>query len=211
MIVVGGGSSTRFGANKLMVEVGGRPLIAHTVDAVIGHVDLCIVVCRAEVAEFVTGWRSDVTVTTGGASRTLSEMAGLAALGNDIDLVGIHDAARPVVDRDTINRLFTVAEAEGGALPLLSYDDLIIDKRTHLPISGLFRAQTPQVFRGPELMTAYVRAAQAGFDGHDTVEVVQRFSDTRVVGVEGDPANVKVTYPRDLDLVRERLSGQSRT
>lgn len=211
MVIVGGGTSNRFGADKLMVEVEGRPLIGHTIDAVAGHVDLCVVVCRADLTETVAGLRDDVTVTPGGASRTLSEMAGLAALGEEVDLIGIHDAARPAVGAAMIEHLFTVAESVGGAVPLVAYDRLILDRRTHQPVSGLHGAQTPQVFRGPELMAAYVHAAQAGFEGHDTLEVMQQFSDVRVAGVPGDEGNVKVTYPRDLDRIRKGLSGSSRT
>lgn len=194
-----------------MIEVAGRPLIAHTIDAVAPHVDVCVVVCRAELAETVARVRDDLTVATGGSTRTSSEMAGLAAIGREVDLIGIHDAARPAVDPAMIERLFDVAESEGGAVPLLSYDRLILDKRTHQAVPGLHAAQTPQVFRAPDLMAAYVRAAQTGYDAHDTVEVMQRFSDVRVVGVAGDRDNVKVTYPRDLDRIRDRLSGSSHT
>ena len=194
-----------------MVELESRPLIAHTIDAVVGHVDVCVVVCRAELAETVARLRDDVTVAIGGETRTLSEMAGLAAIGQEVDLIGIHDAARPSVDPAMIERLFDVAESEGGAVPLVSYDWLILDKATHQTVPGLQAAQTPQVFRGPDLMSAYVRAAQTGYEGHDTVQVVQQFSDVRVVAVVGDRDNVKVTYPRDLDRIKDRLSGSSHT
>lgn len=211
MIVVGGGSSTRFGPDKLMADLEGRPLITHAIDAVQPHVDLCVVVCRPGTAEDVATLRPGVVVALGGATRTLSEMAGLAALGRDLDLIGIHDAARPVVDGPMIERLFTTAASEGGAVPLFQYESLIIDRRTHAPVGGLQGAQTPQVFRGPDLMAAYVRAAEAGFDGHDTVEIVERFSDVRIVAVPGDPRNRKVTYPRDLESIRESLSDPSHT
>lgn len=211
MIVVGGGASSRFGTDKLMVEVEGRPLIEHTIDAVIGHVDVCVVVSRPGIVEALAALRSNLTVVPGGETRTLSEMAGLAALGRDVDLIGIHDAARPLVSASTIETLFAAAQAEGGALPLLPYERLIVDRGTHRPMSGLAGAQTPQVFRASDLMGAYVRAAEAGFDGHDTVEVVQEFSDIKIVGIEGDPDNLKVTFPEDLEMVRERLSGPSRT
>jgi len=210
MVIVGGGSSNRFGSDKLMADIGGRPLIHHTVEAVAAHVDVCVVVCRPEVSETIAGVRADVTVTSGGATRTLSEMAGLAAIGREVDLIGIHDAARPVLGEATINRLFDVAHEVGGAVPLVAYDRLILDKKTHQPLPAIHGAQTPQVFRASELMAAYVRAAQAGFEGHDTVEVMQSFSDVRIVAVEGDPENIKVTYPRDLETVRARLSGPSR-
>jgi 2-C-methyl-D-erythritol 4-phosphate cytidylyltransferase len=209
MVVVGAGSSTRFGADKLRTEIAGRPLIEHTIDAVVGLVDVCVVVCRAEVANDLD--RPDIVVAPGGATRTSSEMAGLAAVGDQVDLIGIHDAARPLVDRALVERLFAAADAHGGAVPLLPYDRLILDKRSHEPISGLQGAQTPQVFRASDLLAAYVRAAQHGFDGHDTVEVVQRYGDVEIVAVPGDPGNIKVTYPEDLERVKARLSDTSHT
>ena len=209
MVVVGGGSSTRFGADKLRTEIAGRPLIEHTIDAVVGLVDVCVVVCRAELAGELD--RHDIIVALGGTTRTASEMAGLAAIGDQVDLIGIHDAARPLVDPTMVERLFVAAGAHGGAVPLMSYGQLILDKKTHEPIPGLQGAQTPQVFRAPDLLAAYARAAQHGFDGHDTVEVMQRFSDVATVGVPGDPGNIKVTYPEDLERVRALLSDSSHT
>jgi 2-C-methyl-D-erythritol 4-phosphate cytidylyltransferase len=191
MVIVGAGSSTRFGADKLLTEVAGRPLIEHTIEAVRPHVDVCVVVCRPEVAERLT--RSDLTVVPGGPTRTRSEMAGVAALGSDVDLVGIHDAARPLVSPALLHRLFEVAAIEGGALPMVAAEGLIIDRTTHLPVTGVHGAQTPQVFRGTELFSAYRQAAADDFEGHDTVDVMQRY------------------YPGDLKRVEGRLSAASRT
>ncbi|HJS71409.1 MAG TPA: 2-C-methyl-D-erythritol 4-phosphate cytidylyltransferase [Acidimicrobiia bacterium] len=209
MVVVGGGSSARFGADKLRTDIAGRPLIEHTIDAVVGLVHSCVVVCRPELANALD--RPDVIVALGGATRTSSEMAGLAALGDQVDLIGIHDAARPLVDPALVERLFVAAEAHGGAVPLLSYERLILDKASHEPITGLLGAQTPQVFRAPALLAAYARAARQGFDAHDTLEVMQRFGDVEIVGLPGDPGNIKVTYPEDLERVRALLSDSSHT
>ncbi|MGH3649439.1 MAG: IspD/TarI family cytidylyltransferase [Acidimicrobiia bacterium] len=211
MIVVGAGSSTRFGTNKLMVEVGGRPLIAHTIDAVREYVDVFVVVCRAEVVTRVEKLATGAIVTPGGATRTLSEMAGLAALGAGFDLIGIHDAARPSPEGVTIERLFTIADKTGGAVPVIAPERLIVDKETLRPVPGLARAQTPQVFRGGDLASAYLKAAQSGFEGHDTHEVMERFGEVIVVAVSGDETNVKVTYPADLETISDRLRGPSRT
>lgn len=211
MVIVAGGSSTRFGADKLMTEIAGKALLDHTIDAVAGHVDLCVVACRVELVDTIGATHPHVRVTAGGATRTLSEMAGLAALGPEADLIGVHDAARPLVPAGLIDELYEAADAHGGAVPLVDPDRLLLDRRTHEPLTGIRGAQTPQVFRGPELMAAYVGAAQAGFEGHDTLEVVERFGDLAVVAVEGDPANIKVTYPADLEEVRLRLSGSSHT
>lgn len=211
MVVVGGGSSTRFGSDKLMIEIAGQPLIVHTIDAVVGQVDTCVVVCRAEIVDTVSELRPDVIVAVGGATRTASEISGLAALDSEHRLIGIHDAARPMVSASTIDQLFHVAEQSGGAVPLLPVERLVVDRETHEPISDLWTAQTPQVLRGPELIAAYEKAASAGFEGHDTLAVVERFSDLTVMAVAGDPENVKITYPSDLEKIRARLTGPSRT
>lgn len=210
MIIVGAGSSNRFGADKLMAQVAGKPLIAHTIEAVRAHVDVCVVVCRPEMSSALAELADGIKLTSGGATRTRSEMAGLAAIEADVDLIGIHDAARPLVSPATIERLFEVAAAEGGALPLVPYERLIIDKVTLRPATGLAGAQTPQVFRSRGLLDAYLEAARAGFEGHDTVEVVERFGDVRIVAIEGEEENLKVTFPGDLDEVRKQLSGPSR-
>lgn len=211
MIIVGGGSSTRFGSDKLLAEVAGRPLIAHTIDAVIDHVDTCVVVCRPEIVANVAALSPRIEATAGGATRTLSEMAGIAALDGDFDLIGIHDAARPVVTGLQIERLFSIAAKQGGAVPVIPPQKVVIDRGTHMLVSDLLRAQTPQVFRGPELMAAYAEAARAGYEGHDTSEVMERFADTTIVAVPGDDANVKVTYPDDLEVVAETIKARSRT
>lgn len=211
MIVVGGGASTRFGRDKLMIEIEGRPLLDHTIDAVIDHVDVCVVVCRQEIRPSVLARRPDVVVTEGGTTRTRSEMAGLSAIDQEVHLIGIHDAARPLVSGTTIEELYGTAQREGGAVPLLKYQRVLVDRETLGPVPDVHGAQTPQVFRAADLMAAYASAKEDGFDGHDTVEVMQKYSDVKIIGIQGDPANLKVTYPRDLDEVRFRLSGASRT
>lgn len=194
-----------------MIEIEGRTLLEHTIDAVIDHVDVCVVVCREEIAPIVQERRPGTVVAAGGSTRTRSEISGLSAVGREVDLVGIHDAARPLVSGATIEKLFDTALREGGAVPLLEYRQILVDRETLTPIPGVHGAQTPQVFRAAELMAAYSRAQEDGFEGHDTVEVMQTYSDVEIVGIHGDPSNLKVTYPEDLDEVRDRLSDASRT
>lgn len=207
MIVVAGGSSTRFGSDKLTEVVAGRPLLAHTLSAVVPTVDRCVVVCRADLAESVSEFAPGVVIAEGGSTRTRSEISGIEASAGFGDIVGIHDAARPLVDPGLIDRLFDEAAVTGGAVPVLASDDLLVDRATLEPVHGLFRAQTPQVFRGPGLRAAYEDARRSGFDGYDTADVVQRFTEMPVAAVPGDPMNIKVTYPADLDHVRRSLEG----
>lgn len=210
MVVVAGGSSSRFGIDKLMVDLAGRPMISHTIDSVVPSVDVCVVVCRADIRSTVAELHPEVITVDGGTTRTRSEIAGLTALDTSVDLIGIHDAARPLPSPDLIRRLFDTAHRRGGAVPLLADSGLMIDKATAEPLVDALGAQTPQVFRARELMTAYRAAADEGFEAHDSVEVVERFGRLEVVAVAGDPDNIKVTYPDDLDRVRRLLRGSSR-
>ena len=211
MIVVGGGSSTRFGVDKLLVEVAGKPLVSHTVSAIRGLVDKCVLVIRPDLIERISKLGLDIEIVPGGTSRTRSEMAGLNAVGDDFDLTGIHDAARPLVDPELINQLFTSAEDTGGAVPVQTPEDLLVDRRQIRPVERPGVVQTPQVFRGPELLAAYVRSAEAGYDGHDTVEIVHRYGELKIAAVPANPTNIKVTFPEDLEFVKAYFGDPSRS
>lgn len=202
MIVVGGGSSERFGSDKLLADLGGRPLIAVTVSAVADHVDRCVVVVREDLLDTVSSLGLPAACVKGGATRTLSEMAGLAAIGEEVDLIAIHDAARPNPTSSLIESVFEAALEGGGAVPVVASEELLLKRATHRPAPDYKRAQTPQAFSAQALLAAYAEAARAGFNGHDTAEVIQAFSDVEIAAVPGDPANLKVTYPEDLARLR---------
>ncbi|MEX2252498.1 MAG: 2-C-methyl-D-erythritol 4-phosphate cytidylyltransferase [Acidimicrobiia bacterium] len=205
MIIVAGGASSRFGGDKLMTPIAGRPLVLHTVAAVAGMVDICVLVCRDDQADALRGIANGVTVVSGGATRTQSELAGLDALSDEIDLIGIHDGARPLISPGLIDLLFGTAAKVGGAVPVLPPSRPLVRRSDLGPVPEAAIAQTPQVFRGPALQMAYRAAAASGFEGHDSADVVREFSDLTIAAVEGDPDNIKVTYQSDLDTVRAAL------
>ncbi len=209
MVVVGGGSSSRFRGEKLLVPINGSPLIAHTIGAVRPVVDRCVLVARADLVGEFESLGLGVDIVAGGNSRTMSEVAGLNALAEAYDLIGIHDAARPVVDPKTIDLLFEKASEVGGAVPVMKPDRPLIDRQRLTIVDNVFKAQTPQVFRGPELVDAYNE--WHGEDGHDTVEIVQRTSKVEIAAIPGSADNIKVTFPRDIERVRSLLSNSSRT
>lgn len=211
MIIVGAGASTRFGRDKLLAPVAGLPLVAHSVNTIRKVVDRCVLVHRKDQERRIASLRLGVYLAPGGATRTESERAGLAALGRDYDLVGIHDAARPLVTGELIDALFNAAEGQCGAIPVISPDGPILDRWTLQPLLGVGKAQTPQVFRAEALAEAFEAAAASGFEGHDTAEVVQRFVGCPIVAVPGDPANLKVTYPDDLEMVEALLEERVRS
>ena len=204
MVVVAGGSSTRFGSDKLMMTINRVPLIALTIQSILPTVDECVLVARASHVEPLSAMELGVTVVRGGETRTESEMCGLAAAPHSA-LIGVHDGARPVVDPRLVDRLFEQATLVGGAIPTLSSESTLIDRSDHQPLRGVVRVQTPQVFWGPELKAAYLAAGREGFVGHDTADVVQRFTNLEIAAVPGDQNNIKVTYPADLEEVRRRL------
>ncbi|CAN5873364.1 IspD/TarI family cytidylyltransferase [soil metagenome] len=205
MIIVAAGSSTRFGSDKLMSEIAGRPLIAHTVAAIVGLVDHCVVVARADQVAVIEAMKLGVEVLPGGATRTESETAGLAAVPPS-RLIGIHDGARPAVSATLIERLFEAAALSGGAVPELPAHAPLVDRDTLAPVEKAVAVQTPQVFWGPELQAAYQAALREGFTGYDTADVVHKFTNLEITSVPGDPNNIKVTYPEDLERARLNFS-----
>lgn len=195
MVVVGAGSGSRFTGDKMLAQVDGTPLVALTITRLLPHVDELVLVCRRGQRGELSGL--GVAMVDGGDTRTASEIAGLEALEGDHALIGIHDGARPNVLPDLVERLFVAAETHGGAVPVVPAGPLLRTGMMEV-VDGVYAAQTPQVFRGPELLAAFRRARGDGYVGRDTAEVVARYTSLDVAAVEGDPRNVKVTYPADL-------------
>lgn len=201
MVIVAAGSSTRFGADKLMSDVAGQPLIAHTVAAVKPAVDMCVLVAREDQIPELKALDMGVEIVPGGATRTESETLGLVEVPPS-RLIAVHDGARPMITRRLIDQLFEAASLHGGAVPGLPPATALVERDGLIPVHGAMTVQTPQVFWGPELKAAYLAANQSGFSGYDTADVVGNFTNLEVAVVPGDPNNIKVTYPEDLDRVR---------
>lgn len=205
MVIVAAGSSTRFGADKLMSDISGKPLIAHTVMAVKSAVDFCVLVARADQIGALEALDLGIDIVPGAATRTGSETAGLAAVPPS-RLIGIHDGARPAISSGLIDQLFEAATRHGGAVPGLPPLRPLIERDGLTPVGNAAAVQTPQVFWGPELKSAYLAANQSGFTGFDTADVVRNFTNLEVAVVPGDPGNIKITYPEDLEAARLALS-----
>jgi len=204
-------------ANKVHLSVGGSSILARSLrtlercDAVVAVVVVHRAIDDALTADCVREARATkvVAVVPGGSSRTKSELAGLQAVaalrttGASFDLVLVHDAARPFVSVELIDRLVAAAALDGGAVPGLAVTEPIYvltgDTVTLIDGQDLRRMQTPQVFRTDAVLAAYAAAAATGFEGLDTAQTVERFCpDISVRVVAGDPANLKVTTATDL-------------
>jgi 2-C-methyl-D-erythritol 4-phosphate cytidylyltransferase len=156
----------------------------------------------------------DAAVCAGGATRTDSVAAGLRVCHalelHARDLVGIHDAARPLATADLVERVFGAVSSEwDGAAPGLPVVDTLKLVGRHLEVQrtvdrqGLWSVQTPQVFRWEALAQAYARRTEAATDDLAVVEQ----SGGRIRLIRGDPFNFKVTYPHDLALAEALLAG----
>ena len=152
------------------------------------------------------------TVAIGGASRHLSELSGLEALrpaieSGAIDVVAIHDGARPFMTLELLDEVVDVARRHGGAVPGLEIEEPLYRSGeagvSMLPGERLRRVQTPQAFRAPELLAAYEASLADGFEGVDTAEAVERYTDLDVHVIPGDPRNIKVTFVEDFFAAEE--------
>ena len=220
VIIVAAGSGTRLGADlpKAFVPVGGRPMLAHALHSVLGmseRADIVVVAPADRLDEARTiaadAGAPETTVVAGGATRQASVAAGLAAIGDDVDLVLVHDAARALTPSTQFDRVVVAVRASGrGAVPGLAVADTI--KRADasgeiletVDRSALSAVQTPQGFPRTQLAEAY--AAQPD-DFTDDAALVAAAG--HPVGlVPGDPRAFKITTP--WDLVRaEQLLGSA--
>jgi 2-C-methyl-D-erythritol 4-phosphate cytidylyltransferase len=227
-VVLAAGMGTRVGAdgNKAYLPLAGRAMVAWSVDAVVRtpEVERAVLVYRRgerDLAERMIAAElpsATIELVEGGETRHLSELNVLRYLSDDItsgaiDVVLIHDAARPLAGPELIRAALSTAREFGGAIPALPATDVVKtepDGRLSPAGETLVRVQTPQAFRAQPLLDAYLAAAAEAFEGTDTSSCIERFTDVDVRVIRGAATNLKVTYPHDLAvaerLLRDRIS-----
>ncbi|MBA3430621.1 MAG: 2-C-methyl-D-erythritol 4-phosphate cytidylyltransferase [Actinobacteria bacterium] len=223
-IVLGAGSGVRanHGINKVYVGLAGTPIIVRSVRPFVDHpaVSETYVVAAPGEIELCTRTFVDAGcqvggVLIGGPSRHMSEAIAVEhfaarILSGEVDVILVHDGARPIFDGGTLAPLVDRARAVGGAIYGLPVNEEIVGVVNGTavgwrPNDGLWRAQTPQAFRADLLLTAFRRAKNDGFEGTDTAATVAR-AGGKVEVVMGDPRNIKITFPDDLVLA-DALAG----
>ena len=200
--------------NKVYLPISSRDMLEFSIETMdrSPFVERTVLVVRDEdrpsaellIAETMPSKLTDVV--TGGSTRHESEAAGLEQLAGaiddgSIDLVAIHDGARPFMTLDLLESVIAAARETGGAIPGLEVEEPLFrhdeGEVELLEQKSLRRVQTPQAFHAKPLLLAYRSARQAGFQGVDTAETVERFSDLSIAVVPGDPHNIKVTFVED--------------
>jgi 2-C-methyl-D-erythritol 4-phosphate cytidylyltransferase len=207
-VVVAAGSGTRFGARKQYELLGDRRVLDWAVEAA-RSVATGVVIVVPDTAAHELEPGADVVVA-GGATRSASVRAGLAAVPPDTDVVLVHDAARPLAPVALFESVVAaVAAGADGAVPAVPMTDTV--KRVHgeavvatVDRSDLVIVQTPQAFAASMLRAAHA----SGRDDTDDAALVEAVGG-RVVVVPGDVVNAKLTTPHDLVLARAVVSGLS--
>jgi 2-C-methyl-D-erythritol 4-phosphate cytidylyltransferase len=218
-IVVAAGNSQRMGFDKLTADLGGRPLFVRTLERFENcpEVDEIVLVTNEErikhfgslVGEY--GLKKVGAVVPGGADRHLSVWEGLGALSESVELVAVHDGARPLISSSTISKAILLATKCGAValaapvvetLKRVDSDGLVVGS---VDRSGLWTMQTPQIFRRDWLVTAYemVLAREARVTDETSAAEMAGFP---VRLMQSGDWNVKVTYPTDLELARSLFS-----
>src|SRR5690349_12226408 len=159
-----------------------------------------------------------VRLVEGGESRQQSVENALATLSSDTELVAVHDAVRPFIELDTLEKVFAEAAETGAAIvgivPVDTVKQVHRNKvRATIPRERLILTQTPQVFRYSLLRQAFSKAREDQFIGTDESSLVERLDQVEVSVVSGSDRNIKITKPSDMDLARlflaEELAGRA--
>jgi 2-C-methyl-D-erythritol 4-phosphate cytidylyltransferase len=214
LLCAGRGERLGMGVEKALVPLAGRPLFTWSLDtlgrcrAIEGIVVVGPVRKLRELLA-ATGLEAPKVVAwcEGGRERQDSVARGLRELPAEFDLVAVHDAARALVSDEVVGRTIADAIAHGAAIAALPLEDTL--KRgalgvieTTVPRHGLWRAQTPQVFRRDWLEAAHAAAGAAATDDAALVEALGR----PVRLTPGDTLNFKITTPDDLRLAEAWLA-----
>ncbi len=219
MLAAGEGRRTGHHTNKVLLPLAGRRVFTWSIRwaRLLPYVERTLLVIReddrdsvrATLAREVDGPPIDLVV--GGDSRHASEWQALQALepaihAGDVDVVVIHDAARPLAGTQLFEEVIAAAAEHGGAIPVRDQGNLVGRDGDTPPGDRVVAVQTPQAFLAAPLLAAYRQAAADGFVGTDTASCMERYTDLPVRCVPGDAGNVKITFPDDLFLAERLLA-----
>ena len=210
-VVVAAGSGTRLGGDipKALRTIGGRPVVAVAVDAALASpsIDAVVVVAPPGSEDALRGMFADasgsVIVVPGGSTRQRSVAAGLDAVGEHVEVVAVHDAARPFASPALFTSVVRAVEAGAdAAVPVVSLVDTVKRVRDGSivgtePRDGLALAQTPQACRLDLLRAAIAKAESSSMDFTDDSGLME-WAGASVRTVDGEPGNVKITTASDL-------------
>lgn len=223
ILLLAAGSGKRFGGvmPKQYLPVVGQALLLHTLNSLaqeprIKVVQPVIAEADAFYGDIVRGCQFPFDLRSpvrGGKERSISMQRGLAALSDDIDMVGVHDAARPLPSRELLQDVLDVAEKHGAAVPGMAVHDTIkrVDRQGKVmetPDRTLLRAvQTPQVARR-DWFNAAIEKERERLHLHTDDASVLEAAGFPVYISQGDALNRKITTQSDMDWLCSYLEGE---
>jgi len=223
-VVPAGGTGKRMGASapKQFLMLGGVPMMLHSLrvlEQAPSVTEVVLVVPKQERARALTevverhGLKKVLKVVPGGATRQESVHHGLNEVDEDVEIVVVHDAVRPFVTEDLIERSIEAARKHGGAIVAVPMKDTPkqvgadrLIQRT-LDRTEFWLAQTPQTFRRALIVEAYRKAEVAHVHGTDDAALVERLGH-KVAIVEGSWENIKITTPGDMIVAEAILAAR---
>ena len=212
-VILAAGSAERMGEDKVTMNLGAMPVLAHTLAAFQDSpsVDEIIVVTRMEKVEEIAdlchkyGMDKVSKVIGGGATRTESALAGVSEVKASAKLIAIHDGARPLVSQELISRTVSAAKEHLAAVPVIASTDTlkIVDDDNFIAATvdrtNTVRVQTPQVFNADLIKGALTKAVSDGLTLTDDCSAIEIMG-IKTHTVDGDEDNIKLTTPRDIQL-----------
>lgn len=221
VVIVAAGLSSRMGTDKMLMEVGGVPVLVRSVEAFqqAPSVAEVVVVTREELvpeaARLCQEFRLDKVskVIRGGENRTQSARLGTLEARQDTPLIAIHDGARPFVSVQVIEDAIAQAAQNGAAAPAVPVKDTIKVAENGIVTqtpgrASLYAVQTPQVFDASLIRAALQKALDDGTELTDDCAAVERLG-MKVVLTPGDERNIKLTTPADLRIGEALLSEEA--
>ena len=218
VIIVAGGSGRRMGATlpKQFMMLGNEPILAHSINRIHEALPAAeIVVVLPE--EHIALWRNiaarfDIAhhkITSGGTERFYSVKNGLKELSDDVKIIAIHDAVRPLASKKLIIKLILEAEKSVAVIPVVapvySFRKIEGDDSKIIDRSALRIVQTPQVFNAAILRRAYEQDFSSTFT--DDASVVEAIGE-KITLCEGERGNLKITTPEDMVIASALLEAE---
>lgn len=208
VVIVAGGQGVRMGADrpKQFLEIGGKPILRHTIERFLAFdpsFEVIVVLPSAQKEWWrdycrQSGFLERYSIVSGGITRFHSVQNALQYVGVQ-GLVAVHDGVRPLVSRPLLERIFAAAEEAPAVIPAVPVVESVrrVEEDASVPVNrdGLVLVQTPQVFAADVLKKAYDQPFSPSFT--DDASVVEA-SGVRVHVVPGDRMNLKITTPEDL-------------
>ena len=221
-VVLAAGNSQRMGRDKILMPIGGKPVIAHTLMALESSdcIDEIVVVTKYERLQEIAdichkyGISKASRVVLGGKTRLESSLIGVNNVSEKATLIAIHDGARPFLSDNLIGRVVHSAQIHGAAAPAVTSTDTvrILNSKgvvTETPQRELVALmQTPQVFMAEMIKVSLAKAQEKGIKLTDDCSAVEALG-YKVTVVAGDADNIKLTTARDLYIAEGILAERS--